>query len=112
MYWYMNKMEFADWLRSEIEKQGLTIADVAARGGSNPPTIWRIIRGERAAGVDSVIAIAKGLGVSPLEVFGRLIGQPLSERTAKEEKLIYLFDRLDGDKRQELLNFADFLLNR
>jgi len=105
-------MEFADWLRSEIERQGLTIADVAARGGTTPPTIWRIIRGERAAGVDSIIAIAKGLSISPLEVFSRVIGQPLSERTEKEEKLIYLFNQLDDDKRQELLNFTDFLINR
>ena len=112
MYWYMNKMEFADWLRREIEKRKTTIAEVAARGGTNSPTIWRIVRGERTAGVDSIVAIAKGLSVSPVEVFSHVIGHPLSERSEQRERVIYLFDQLTEQDKLTILNMLDFLLNK
>ena len=84
----MRKIVFGEWIQSELEKRGLTIADLARLGNTSSSTLWRIVRGERNAGIDSVLAIARGLNLSPFEVFSRVIGQPMGVHYAQEEQVL------------------------
>jgi transcriptional regulator with XRE-family HTH domain len=36
---------FADWLRPEMEKQGISIQELANRTGLSYPGVWNIVRG-------------------------------------------------------------------
>lgn len=48
MYWCMSNVKFGMWLQSAAEERGITLADVAKRGGVSSATIWRIANGEDA----------------------------------------------------------------
>lgn len=112
MYWKVSFMIFAEWLNQELENRGITSAELAAKGGLTAPTVWRIINGTRTAGVDSIIGIARGLGLSPVEVFCRSIGQDIDTRTADQERLLYQFALLSETDKTHLMNYIDFLLSK
>lgn len=109
MFWYMSKVQFGEWLSSQLESRNMTVADLARLGGSNDPTLWRIIRGERNAGIDSILAIAQGLRMSPVEVFRIATDQP---NPADYENLISLFNRLNLKDQQTILDMMEFLLSK
>jgi len=112
MYWYMSKLQFVEWLQKEIEIRGITLADVAKRGEVSPTTIWRIANGERNAGIDSILAIAQGLRMSPVEVFRIATNQPSATENPQTEQLVYLFQQLDARDRQTILDMMEFLLSK
>jgi transcriptional regulator with XRE-family HTH domain len=58
--WWMNQLDFGNWLIAEAEKRGIYLNDVATAGGMDKSTIFRIAKGTRTAGIDSILAIARG----------------------------------------------------
>ncbi len=111
MYWYMNKVVFGEWVQSELDKREMTIADLARLGDARNPVLWRIIKGERNAGIDSIIAIARGLNISPFEVFGRAIGQEMGAKDAEEEHVLILFRLFPEGERERIIAYMEALLN-
>ena len=99
MYWYMSKLQFGAWLQKEVETRGITLADLAKRGAVSPTTIWRIANGERNVGIDSILAIAQGLRISPIEVFRIATNQPSVTDSPQTEQLNYLFEQLNARDR-------------
>ena len=106
----MRKIVFGEWIQSELEKRGLTIADLARLGNTSSSTLWRIVRGERNAGIDSVLAIARGLNLSPFEVFSRVIGQPMGVHYAQEEQVLSIFRRFPESEKLRTIAFMEGVL--
>lgn len=72
-------MEFTLWLQVELNKRGWDQAELARRSGITKAQISRVLVGERSAGVDFCIAIARALGLPREEVFrarGWLLREP------------------------------------
>ena len=70
--------DFAGWLESELKKRGWNQSDLANASRQRgyvvvAPQISRILSREQQAGIDSVIAIAHGLGL-PREIVFRARG--------------------------------------
>ena len=100
----MNKLNFGNWLIAEVEKRGVFLNDIAVAGGMDKSTLFRIAKGERAAGVDSILAIAKGLSLSPCEVFTRATGGALPENDARLERALHLFSQLPVAEQEMMLH--------
>ena len=67
--WWMNQLDFGNWLIAEAEKRGIYLNDVATAGGMDKSTIFRIAKGTRTAGIDSILAIASALKLPKETVF-------------------------------------------
>ncbi|MCD4738336.1 MAG: helix-turn-helix transcriptional regulator [Anaerolineae bacterium] len=117
-----NLIEFSEWLGKEIKSRGWSAANLSRRSGVASAQISRILNRERGIGPDSCLAIARALGVPPVEVFRRAGLLPgnfevgaLSDFTTRvrgvaesmtpaerEEllELVYLFYRQAKERRQ------------
>lgn len=72
-------MEFSEWIRLEMEKRGWSQSEMARRMEVDPGTLGNVLNGNRQAGPDFCIAVARALGVSREEVFrarGWLLREP------------------------------------
>ena len=107
--WWMNRLDFGNWIAAEVESRGVYLNDIASAGGMDKSTLFRIVKGTRAAGVDSILAIARGLGLPPVEVFCRAIGQPLGADEADELRLLDNYRLLSTDKKHVLMGYSEFL---
>lgn len=100
----------AEWLTQEITKAGITQADLARKSGVSTAQIARAVNGTRGLSENSITAIAEALKIPPEQAF-RDVGflPPVPERTEQTDRLLYLFNQLDPDKKQDLLGYAEFL---
>lgn len=57
------RRQFAEQLRAERQRQGLSMEDLAARCGLSWSYIGQVERGTRNITVDNMDALARGLGV-------------------------------------------------
>lgn len=62
-------MEFPEWLRNEIEKRGWDQSELARRMETHPGTVGNVLTGNRQAGPDFCIAVARALGIPREDVF-------------------------------------------
>ncbi|MBI5068695.1 MAG: helix-turn-helix transcriptional regulator [Deltaproteobacteria bacterium] len=67
-------------LRSVRQNQGLSQETVARKAGISVSYISMLERGERTTPLDTLEALAKALGVSPLYLLQELEGNPKSRR--------------------------------
>lgn len=75
------------------------MADLARRAGVAVDSIAIIESGERNTLLSTVLAVAKGLGVEPYELFEGEFSSPSLD-------IARLFDRLDSAQRVAFLNLA------
>lgn len=99
------------WFARILSEYNITPAEIKRRSGLSESHMSKVLKGERSFGEDAIRKIAKAVGVAP-EVFFREVGilPPAPEKTEAHEQLLYLFNQLDPDKKQELINFANYLL--
>lgn len=67
-------------LRSVRQNQGLSQETVARKAGLSVSYVSMLERGERTTPLDTLEALAKALGVSPLYLLQELEGSPKSRR--------------------------------
>jgi predicted transcriptional regulator len=60
---------FGAHLQKLIEAKGLSPQDVAANANIEPKQVYRVIKAENSATLPIIVAIAKGLGIHPKELF-------------------------------------------
>ncbi len=112
IFYMPEETEIAKLLHAEINKRNLSLRDAARQIGISHPTLGLILNGEKPS-FDSVKKIAPFLHVS-LEMALRMSGLlPKINKTSQlEEKLLFIFENLDEDKKQGLLDYAEFLLRK
>jgi len=99
-----------EWLQAQMDERNITAAELARRSGISAPQITRLLSGQRGVSELSLRAISEALGIPP-EVAFRVAGflPPVPAKTEQSEQLLYLFNQLDPDKKQDLLGYAEFL---
>jgi transcriptional regulator with XRE-family HTH domain len=93
--------DFAEWLRGELDRRGLSQQDLARRGGMSSPGVSQIVRGTAQPRAESIVKIAIGLGEDPVSLlrsYGELPA-PLPE-TADEEEAVRILRTLPYHLRQ------------
>ena len=64
----MARIDFADWLKQQLEEKGWKAAELARRSGVTPSYLSRVIRRERYIGHEAAEAIAGPLGLTVSEI--------------------------------------------
>jgi transcriptional regulator with XRE-family HTH domain len=101
----------SEWLANAINASGLSQAELSRKSGVSAAHITKVLNGERGLGETALRSIAEALHIPPEQAF-RDVGflPPVPAKTEQSEQLLYLFNQLDPDKKQELINFANYLL--
>lgn len=88
-------MEFADWLRSEMENRGIGVRELARLGHISPAGISKVLSQTRQPGIELCQGIAKAFKMSQIEVLDKagLLNDPMSR----------LFADLSPDQRDIIL---------
>lgn len=100
----------ADFIKAEIERKGWSQARLAKAAKLDSAVISNILNEKRGMGWESARAIADALNI-PAETMFRKAGllPPVPAKTEQTDRLLYLFNQLDPDKKQDLLGYAEFL---
>lgn len=101
--------EFVRLLNEEMKRRNMGVRQAAAAIGTSHPTLIRALAGEKVS-FEFAVQLSQFLRIPPDQVF-RLAGllPPVLERTEQTDRLLYLFNQLDPDKKQDLLGYAEFL---
>jgi len=96
-------------ISSTLEKQNLSIRELARRAGLAHPTVSNIING--AAPTYEVCAKLAPVLHLPLELVLRSAGllTPSEKLTDEQQHMLYLFNSLESDKREIALVFLQAL---
>lgn len=96
-------------LNEEMKRRNLGIRQTASVIGTSHPTVSRALAGDKIS-FEFAVQLSPFLRL-PAEQVMRLAGllPPVSERTEQTDRLLYLFNQLDPDKKQDLLGYAEFL---
>lgn len=100
---------FQEWLEEKLREMGWKPADLARAANIRYATLSRILNGQRNAGPDVCLAVARALKVPPEKVFrraGLLPPLPASEDDATLKELQDIAQQLSLEKRREVLEYA------
>ena len=104
---------FVDWLLDEMNRQGLSQAELAKKAGVSRTAISNLLNGSRGAGINLLNALAKGLELPIEEVLiAAGIRQSDPERPPGFEEWIYIYLNASEDQRQEMLAYARYQKQR
>lgn len=94
----------SQWLKQELNKRGMTQAELSRRSGISPGHITKVLNGERGLGEQALRGIADAFHVPPDIVFrkaGLLPELPVNDEM--KEELIFLFDMLPDREKLIIL---------
>ena len=104
---------FADWITGQMQRRNWNQADLARAAGLTPPTLSRLLSGQRSPGAAVCKALARAFDL-PVETVYRqahlLPTEPDWSPTLDE--WTWLFEQLEDTDREELLAFARIKLQR
>jgi transcriptional regulator with XRE-family HTH domain len=104
---------FSEWLLNEIKKRNINQSELAKLAKVSRGAISHLINGTRQPGSDICEALASALKIPPETVF-RAAGllPPLPPHTEHQEKLNYLYNQLPDDRKEMLIEYAQFLMSQ
>lgn len=62
-------IKFGENLKKVIDLHDTDVMTIASIGKIEPKQVYRVLKGEHGASMGTIISIAKGLGISPKELF-------------------------------------------
>lgn len=100
----MGKIELSEWLKTTLEEQEMSQAELARRSGLSASQISRIISMTSTPSQDAIVSIARSLHV-PAEHLLRVIGTlpPTPELDPELEEASSYFFQLSRDDRDEII---------
>ena len=107
-------IEVGTRVRDAREKQGLTRKDLAERAHLKIPAITQVETGRRKPSFDTLVALAKGLGVS-LDYLAGLKGSPDASDAVMDpnlKKTTELYLQLPREKQMMVREFVDFVYGK
>lgn len=104
-------MDFAEWLRSEIDQRGMSQADLARESGLTPASISRLLNRTRGPGSDTCISLAGVFGY-PVDVIYRIAGLlPFdTDKDTRGDLIASLAKQLPDKEYNDLLEYIHFRL--
>ena len=112
------KLDFAAWLRAELQARGLRQSELARLSGLSEGTISKTLKLTSFPTVDTLISIAKALELPPdyvLQQAGQLPLPPQpnqNQRRITETVAAYKLDQLTDSQLDQVIQFIDFLQSR
>ena len=110
----MDKVNFSDWLISEMKKREWTQSDLARKADMNRQVISMYVNRKRInPDAETLKRLAAAFDV-PIETAYRAAGlfpDLPTPRDLYEEKLIYLAHQLDDVQVRQTIQYIEFLLN-
>ena len=104
---------FGDWLRSEIDKQKISQAELARMIRVTPAQVSRILSGERSTTNETLIEIAHILKIAPVTIFRKAGLLPDSNNNDVEfEDWVFLLKQLPPEDQEELRQIAEMKVER
>lgn len=109
----MVDITFNDWLIKEINAKGWSQSELARKAGITRAAISLILSQSRKPGSDVCSGIAEALDYPPEFVF-RMAGilPPARLDDPTEEELLYLYDRLPNDRKQEIRDLIRYYIDK
>lgn len=106
----MNKT-VGEWLAEELQRAGISQAEVARKSGVSAAHITKVLKGERGLGESALRAIAEALKIPPEQAF-REVGflPPVPAKTEQTEQLLYLFNQLPQNEKDRLIHHIEATL--
>lgn len=102
-----------DYLQAKMAEREWNQSDLARHAKLNRGTVSNILNGNRDAGVDVLVSLARALNVPPDDLFreaGVFPSEP--ELTKDEKRFISLLGSLPVEKRKQLLDYGEFLVDK
>lgn len=116
IYSLMRVTSFTEWIQAQLKQLGMSQAELSRRTGLSTGHVSMIVNGDRDPGPDACKAIAKAFDLPESVVFqaaGLLTGiHEEGEGSALKTMAHSLFDRLDVDDQEELVQFMRLKIQR
>lgn len=105
---------FRDWILVELNKRGMTQADLARASGVTSAAISRLLSEQRVPAPETCMGIARAFNLPPEDVYRRA---GLLPDTGEPDDLLTriianIAEKLDEGRREELKNYAEYQLRR
>ena len=109
----MKQIEFGQWLQAEREKHGWSQSELARRSGQYRQVINKIENGGGSPAVETYLALADALELSPIVLF-RAAGllPPSTEERVTLDDWMHLLGQLPPEDQEEMRQIAVMKLNR
>jgi len=99
----MDKIEFPQWLRQELEIREWSQVDLSRKTGISTAQITRIISGERGFGIEALASISNALEVSPITILRKAgLLPPGPDDKINIEDWKYMLEKMTDDERNEI----------
>jgi transcriptional regulator with XRE-family HTH domain len=100
MLFVMDKIRFGEWIAREREKRGWSQADLARYAGLHRQSLYKIENGEASPAVETFIALATALDISPNVLFRKAgLLPPIDENDAWADDMTNRMSKLTGARR-------------
>ena len=101
MFLVGQRLRFAEWLQSEIDKRGWSQSDCARACDLNRAVINKLLNGKCRPQPLTLVAIARGLKI-PVETAYRAAGllPPSADSDDTTQELVYIFKSLQSPQRK------------
>lgn len=105
--------DFIRYVEQKMNERRWSQADLAREANMTTSMVSNLLNGKRKVGISTVNSLSKAFRVPATEVLAAAgLIQKIPEKTAAEERLLYMFRQMDERTRETFLNYADFLVDK
>lgn len=108
----MEKIDFPQWLRNEIDRREMSQIDLSRKTGVSATQIARILSGERGMGIETLVAISTALNISPITIIRKAGILPEGGENASFEDWQFLLSQLAPDEQDEIRQIIELKIER
>lgn len=104
------QVELKNWVRQEKEKSGLTNREIAKKAGIAHSSVSRAMHPDEIIGAETCVRLAKVFNYPPAEVLEMAeILKPTQPADKQTRRLLHLFDQLPDDKKEQVMQYVQFI---
>lgn len=109
----MSSIDFPAWLQEEINKRDWRPTDLAKRARISDAAVSRILRGERKADTDTLLAFSEVFSISPITIFRKagLLPDTGGEKITKDD-WEHMLQQLTPEEQDEIYSIMDMKIKR
>lgn len=112
MFLLMDKVTFGEWLRNQRELRNWSQSDLARYSGLHRQIINKTENGVSVPAVETFIALAEALKMSPVALFRKAGLLPEGGDTTRFEDWAFLLQQMSAEDQAELRQIAELKIER